>query len=122
VHRSYNPQGSFLANLSQSDRNAIKIGLTGTPLLGDDYNSRALFGDYIHKYYYNASIADGYTLRLIREEIATNYKLSLQEALAAVKLQQGDIDRKLIYSHPKFVEPMLDYIVRDFEKSRSALG
>ena len=122
VHRSYNPQGSFLANLSQSDRNAIKIGLTGTPLLGDDYNSRALFGDYIHKYYYNASIADGYTLRLIREEIATNYKLSLQEALAAVELQQGDIDRKLIYAHPKFVEPMLDYIVRDFEKSRSALG
>jgi type I restriction enzyme, R subunit len=122
VHRSYNPQGSFLANLSQSDRNAIKIGLTGTPLLGDDYNSRALFGDYIHKYYYNASIADGYTLRLIREEIATNYKLSLQEALAAVKLQQGDVDRKLIYSHRQFVEPMLDYIVRDFEKSRSALG
>lgn len=122
VHRSYNPQGSFLANLSQSNRGAIKIGLTGTPLLGDDYNSRALFGDYIHKYYYNASIADGYTLRLIREEIATNYKLSLQEALAAVKLQQGDIDRKLIYSHPKFVAPMLDYIVRDFEKSRSALG
>jgi type I restriction enzyme R subunit len=122
VHRSYNPQGSFLANLSQSDRNAIKIGLTGTPLLGDDYNSRALFGDYIHKYYYNASIADGYTLRLIREEIATNYKISLQETLAAVQLQQGDIDRKLIYSHPKFVDPMLDYIVRDFEKSRSALG
>jgi type I restriction enzyme R subunit len=122
VHRSYNPQGSFLANLSQSDRNAIKIGLTGTPLLGEDYNSRALFGDYIHKYYYNASIADGYTLRLIREEIATNYKISLQEALAAVQLQQGDIDRKLIYSHPKFVEPMLDYIVRDFEKSRTALG
>ncbi len=122
VHRSYNPQGSFLANLSQSDRNAIKIGLTGTPLLGDDYNSRALFGDYIHKYYYNASIADGYTLRLIREEIATNYKLSLQEALATVRLKQGDVDRKLIYSHPTFVEPMLDYIVRDLEKSRSALG
>ncbi len=122
VHRSYNPQGSFLANLNQSDKNAIKIGLTGTPLLGDDYNSRALFGEYIHKYYYNASIADGYTLRLIREEIATNYKISLQEALAAVKLQQGDIDRSLIYSHAKFVEPMLDYIVRDFEKSRSALG
>jgi type I restriction enzyme R subunit len=122
VHRSYNPQGSFLANLSQSDRNAIKIGLTGTPLLGDDFNSRALFGDYIHKYYYNASIADGYTLRLIREEIATNYKMVLQEALAAVELQQGDIDRKLIYAHPKFVEPMLDYIVRDFEKSRGALA
>jgi len=77
VHRSYNPKGSFLANLDQSDRNAIKIGLTGTPLLGEDYNSRILFGDYTHKYYYNASIADGYTLRLIREEIATNYKIAL---------------------------------------------
>lgn len=122
VHRSYNPKGSFLANLSQSDQNAIKIGLTGTPLLGDDYNSRALFGDYIHKYYYNASIADGYTLRLIREEIATNYQLALREALAAVKLQQGDIDRKQIYAHPRFVEPMLDYIIDDFEKSRGALN
>ncbi|MFM6265046.1 MAG: hypothetical protein ACKPFA_00820, partial [Dolichospermum sp.] len=71
VHRSYNPKGSFLANLIQSDPNAIKIGLTGTPLLGNDYNSKMLFGDYIHKYYYNASIADGYTLRLIREEIET---------------------------------------------------
>jgi type I restriction enzyme R subunit len=122
VHRSYNPSGSFLANLSQSDRNAIKIGLTGTPLLGNDYNSRALFGDYIHKYYYNASIADGYTLRLIREEIATNYKMSLQQALAAVELQQGDVEKKFIYAHPRFVEPMLDYIIEDFEKSRGALN
>jgi len=33
VHRSYNPQGSFLSNLFDSDKNSIKIGLTGTPLL-----------------------------------------------------------------------------------------
>ncbi|MCH1920623.1 type I restriction endonuclease [Shewanella sp. A3A] len=122
VHRSYNPKGSFLANLSQSDANAIKIGLTGTPLLGDDYNSRVLFGEYIHKYYYNASIADGYTLRLIREEIATNYKMTLQEALEKVEVKLGDVDRKEIYAHPSFVEPMLDYIVTDFEKSRGALN
>ena len=38
VHRSYNPKGSFLANLHESDANAIKIGLTGTPLLGTDFN------------------------------------------------------------------------------------
>lgn len=122
VHRSYNPSGSFLANLSQSDQNAIKIGLTGTPLLGDDYNSRMLFGDYIHKYYYNASIADGYTLRLIREEIATNYRMVLQKALAAVEIRQGDLGRKLLYAHPRFVEPMLDYIIEDFEKSRGVLN
>ena len=122
VHRSYNPKGSFLANLSQSDSNAIKIGLTGTPLLGDDYNSRALFGDYIHKYYYNASIADGYTLRLIREEISTQYKIELQKALEEAEVKMGDVDRKKIYAHPSFVEPMLTYIVTDFEKSRGALN
>ncbi|RUM56071.1 MAG: type I restriction endonuclease subunit R [Marinomonas sp.] len=120
VHRSYNPKGSFLANLSQSDPNAIKIGLTGTPLLGEDYNSRILFGNYIHKYYYNASIADGYTLRLIREEIATQYKIELQKALEEAEVKVGDADRKLIYSHPSFVDSMLDYIVTDFEKSRRA--
>ena len=118
VHRSYNPSGSFLANLSQSDTSAIKIGLTGTPLLGDDYNSRALFGNYIHKYYYNASIADGYTLRLIREEIATNYKMVLQQALTEVEILKGDIDKTALYAHPRVVEPMLDYIVEHFEKSR----
>ena len=53
VHRSYNPRGSFLANLHESDPNAIKIGLTGTPLLGNDNNTRGVFGNYIHKYFYN---------------------------------------------------------------------
>jgi len=133
AHRSYNPKGSFLANLYQSDPNAIKIALTGTPLIVDEdkarknpdskaISSKQIFGDYIHKYYYNASIADGYTLRLIREEIATNYKMALQQALEDVEVQMGDVDRKLIYAHPSFVEPMLDYIVTDFEKSRSALN
>ncbi|MGL4734838.1 MAG: type I restriction endonuclease subunit R [Enterovibrio sp.] len=122
VHRSYNPNGCFLANLNQSDSNAIKIGLTGTPLLGDGYNSRDLFGGYIHKYYYNASIADGYTLRLIREEISTQYKIELQKALEDAEVKMGDVDRNLIYAHPSFVEPMLTYIINDFEKSRCALN
>ncbi|MFM6744927.1 MAG: type I restriction endonuclease subunit R [Dolichospermum sp.] len=118
VHRSYNPKGSFLANLIQSDPNAIKIGLTGTPLLGNDYNSKMLFGDYIHKYYYNASIADGYTLRLIREEIETSYKLILQKALDEIEVLQGEIDKKLVFSHIQYVEPLLNYIIHDFENSR----
>jgi len=122
VHRSYNPKGSFLANLNESDPNAIKIGLTGTPLLGSDYNSRVLFGDYIHKYYYNASIADGYTLRLIREEIETKYKLTLKKALEDIDILKGDAEKKIVYAHPRFVEPMLDYIVEDFEKARITMN
>lgn len=122
VHRSYNPKGSFLANLHESDANAIKIGLTGTPLLGTDFNSKSLFGGYIHKYYYNSSIADGYTLRLIREEIETTYKLSLKQALEEIKLLKGDAEKKIVYAHPKFVEPMLEYIVQDFENARIAMN
>jgi type I restriction enzyme R subunit len=122
VHRSYNPKGSFLANLQESDQNAIKIGLTGTPLLGEDYNSRALFGNYIHKYYYNKSIADGYTLRLIREEIETSYKLKLAQILDEINVMKGEAERKQVYAHPRFVEPMLDYIIKDFEQSRMASG
>ncbi|MCB9324020.1 MAG: type I restriction endonuclease subunit R [Lewinellaceae bacterium] len=122
VHRSYNPKGSFLANLKESDPNSIKIGLTGTPLLGEDYNSKLLFGDYLHKYYYNASIADGYTLRLIREDIETSYKLKLKKALEEIEILKGKGDRKLVFSHHRFVEPMLDYIVSDFEQKRIATG
>ena len=122
VHRSYDPKGSFLANLISSDRDAVVIGLTGTPLIGKDRSSKVIFGDYIHKYYYNASIADGYTLRLLREGIETNYQIQLQKVLQEVEILKGTVDRRIIYSHKKFVEPMLDYIVKDFINSRIRLG
>ncbi len=118
VHRSYNPKGSFLANLEQSDQSAIKIGLTGTPLLGNEYNSKTLFGDYIHKYYYNSSIADGYTLRLIREEIESNYKIILERTLKEINIAEGQISKKELFAKRKFVDPMLEYIVNDFETFR----
>jgi len=119
VHRSYDPKGSFLANLVSSDRSAIIIGLTGTPLISGDNISRQVFGSYIHKYYYNSSIADGYTLKLIREGIETEYKIQLEQALKEVEILKGDADKKTIYAHKTFAEPMLDYIVRDFVNSRA---
>lgn len=121
AHRSYNPRGSFLANLIASDRDAIMIALTGTPLIGEGYNTKDIFGEYIHKYYYNQSIADGYTLRLIREEIETSYKTKMQETLEQLEVQIGSFNRSEVYSHPKFVEGMVDYIIHDFEKGRTAL-
>ena len=81
-----------------------------------------MFGDYIHKYYYNASIKDGYTLRLIREEIETSYRLRLQKALEEIEILKGNSDKKFIYSHHKFVEPMLEYIINDFETTRITIG
>ena len=122
VHRSYNPEGSFLANLNESDRNAIKIGLTGTPLIGSDVKSKDLFGGYIHKYYYNKSIADGYTLKLIREEIETEYKIKFKKILDDLDIKKGDIDKRQLYAHPSFVAPMLDYIINDFQNFRQLKG
>lgn len=126
AHRSYNPKGSFLATLLSTDREAIFIGLTGTPLLKKDAKSTSIFGDYIHKYYYNASIADGYTLKLIRESIDTKYVLKMKEVIKKIleetEVIKGDIKKEELYSHGKYVEPMLDYVVSDFLKTRVRLG
>lgn len=125
AHRSYNPKGNFLANLINSDRKAIKIALTGTPLLKEvakEYDSKLLFGNYIHKYYYNMSIADGYTLRLIREEIEGSFKMQMQEVMDQIKVMKGDISTKDIYKHPKFAEPLLDYICNDLIQFRKTQG
>jgi type I restriction enzyme R subunit len=118
AHRSYNPNGSFLANLFASDRDAIMIALTGTPLITKEYKSKDIFGDYYHKYYYNQSIADGYTLKLIREEIETTYKTQMQEVWNRIETEQGSISKAVVYAHDSFVSVMTDFIIDDFTKSR----
>lgn len=118
AHRSYNPKGSFLANLFASDREGIFIGLTGTPLIGENYSTKDIFGDYIHKYYYNKSIADGYTLKLIREGIETSYKTELNNTLDEIKKLLGISSEEEIFAHPKYTKALTKYIVDDFIKSR----
>ena len=121
AHRSYNPKGSYLGHLINSDRSAVMIALTGTPLLKEvakDYDSKLLFGNYIHKYYYNMSITDGYTLRLIREQIEGNFKIEMKEVMDQIKVLQGDITTRQIYAHQKFAAPLLDYITKDLIKFR----
>nr|WP_302305948.1 DEAD/DEAH box helicase family protein [Ruthenibacterium lactatiformans] len=122
AHRSYNPKGSFLANLMSSDREAVMIALTGTPLIGEGYNTKDVFGEYIHKYYYNRSIADGYTLKLIREGIKTEYRTKIQSVLDELETQKGSFKKKDVYAHPKYVSALVEYIVDDFKHSRIALG
>ncbi|HEY5125311.1 MAG TPA: type I restriction endonuclease [Ignavibacteria bacterium] len=117
VHRSYNPRGSFLSNLISSDRNAVLIGLTGTPLISGEYNSRDIFGEYFHKYYYNKSIADGYTLKLIREAIETKFRAEINQVYEEI-VKQGEFTKNQVFSHHKFVEPLVNYIIEDFKKSR----
>ncbi|MBM6993110.1 MAG: type I restriction endonuclease subunit R [Prevotella sp.] len=122
AHRGYNPQGSFLANLLEADQNAVKIALTGTPLLKEERESWRVFGDYIHKYYYDKSIADGYTCKLMREPVETVYKEKIEDILdqlaGNVEVKKSDIDRNQIIEHPSYLNALLDYIITDFRRFR----
>ncbi len=122
AHRGYKPDGCFLANLFDSDRNSIKIALTGTPLIGEEKNSCKVFGDYIDTYYYNQSISDGYTLKLMREDIESNYRIEIEKVLEEVKLKSSDIKKERILADPRYVEALLDYITADLIKSRIYFG
>ena len=118
AHRNYSPDGCFLKNLISSDTYAIKIALTGTPIISKEYNTKDIFGDYIHTYFYNASIADGYTLRLIREDISSNYKIKLQEALNSIRVKKGSLKDVDVYKVRSYVQPLLDYIINDLHEFR----
>ena len=119
AHRDYSVDGCFLKNLMASDRNAIRIALTGTPIISREYNTKDIFGDYIHTYFYNSSIADGYTLRLMREKIESNFKIKMQEVLEKIKVQIRSVKPEMVYSHENFVQPLLDYIMNDLKAFRT---
>ena len=124
AHRSYDPKGSFLANLLDSDRNAVRIALTGTPLIGDELKTTDIFGNYIHTYYYDKSILDGYTLKILREEIETSYKNKLKaiyEDLEKIELPKNQKTNEIIdiKSHPRYVKELLRYIISDLKKFRN---
>lgn len=115
VHRNYKPKGTFLANLLGADPDGIFIGLTGTPLLKEDFKSIDIFDQYIHKYYYNKSIADGYTLKIKKENIATYFKKSVRKALDME--EKEEIPSKYwneITKRDHFVEEFCNYIIDDF--------
>lgn len=118
AHRNYSPDGCFLKNLISSDSNAVKIALTGTPIISKEYNTKDIFGDYIHTYFYNASIADGYTRRLIREDIGSNYKIRLQEALNSIRVKAHSVKENDVYAHRTYVQPLLDYVINDLQQFR----
>lgn len=118
-HRSYDENGQFLSNLINIDKNAVIIGLTGTPIIlgKDEEKSKALFGNYIHKYFYNQSIADGCTLRLMREEIIKTFYDKLSDVKNTL-IKKGVTDLNDIYCFHSYVDSIVEYIVNDFDLFR----
>jgi len=117
VHRGYKPKGTFLANLLGADPKGIFIGLTGTPLLKSEFKTTDIFSDgYLHKYYYNKSIADGYTLKIKKENIATHFRTDVRKIL---NLEDGKKipakDWEQVTKSDEFVSKVSKYIVDDFE-------
>lgn len=124
AHRGYNPKGSFLANLFEADPNSVKIALTGTPLLKEERASWKVFGNYYHTYYYDMSIQDGYTLKIIREPIETSYKEKLSEIYEKLEtlVQKKDVQKNQIIEHDVYVKELLRYIINDLKRFRIIQG
>ncbi|MGL2562460.1 type I restriction endonuclease [Helicobacter pylori] len=124
AHRSYDPKGCFYANLIECDKTAIKIALTGTPLLEDNAQDKATkktFGDYLHTYSYAESIKDRHTLKLQLEIIEKSYKEKLQaiyrllqESITIENTEvKKEVKKETIFNHERYIKEMLYYIIRD---------
>ncbi|WP_190320150.1 DEAD/DEAH box helicase family protein [Helicobacter pylori] len=120
AHRSYDPKGCFYANLIECDKTAIKIALTGTPLLEDnaqDKATRNTFGDYLHTYSYAESIKDRHTLKLQLEIIEKSYKEKLQAIYRllqeSITIEDIEVKKEMIFNHERYIKEMLSYIIRD---------
>lgn len=124
AHRGYKPGGCFLANLFEADKDAIKIALTGTPLLKEERASCKVFGNYLHTYYYDRSIADGYTLKIIREDIETSYKERISDVYDELDtlVQKKEIRKSEIIEHPSYVKELARYIISDLKEFRKIQG
>ncbi|MFP6280189.1 type I restriction endonuclease [Helicobacter pylori] len=120
AHRSYDPKGCFYANLIECDKKAIKIALTGTPLLEDnaqDKATRNTFGNYLHTYSYTESIKDRHTLTLQLETIEKSYKEKLQKIYRllqeSITIEDIEVKKEFIFNHERYIKEMLFYIIRD---------
>lgn len=124
AHRGYRPGGCFLANLFDADPNSIKIALTGTPLLKEERSTATVFNNYFHTYYYDRSIADGYTLKIIREDIETSYKQKLNEVYEKLEslVQKKDVKKADIVEHENYVKELIRYIITDLSRFRMQHG
>lgn len=120
AHRSYDPKGCFYANLIECDKTALKIALTGTPLLEDNAQDKATkntFSNYLHTYSYTESIKDRHTLKLQLETIEKSYKEKLQAIYRllqeSITIEDIEVKKERIFNHEKYIKAMLYYIIRD---------
>ena len=111
AHRSYSSTGEFFKNLMTCDMDAVYIALTGTPLLSRKERSNLKFGDYIHKYFYDKSIADGYTLRIKKENIDTVARAEIKKNL---EIEDNQLEDRDVYESDAYINALGAFIEKDF--------
>ena len=119
AHRSYKADGEFFKNLMLVDIDAVYVALTGTPLLSKKERSNLKFGDYIHKYFYDKSIADGYTLRIKKESIETTARSEIKKNL---DLENPTVAKSDIYESEDYIQALCKFIDKDFRYFRLTNG
>ena len=115
AHRSYAMHGEFFKNLMLVDPDAIYLAMTGTPLLSKKERSSLKFGDYIHKYFYDKSIADGYTLRIKKEQIDTTARTELRKNL---ELEDGKPMKDGVLESEDYINALCKFVEKDFQYFR----
>lgn len=115
AHRSYRTDGEFFKNLMLVDVNAVYVALTGTPLLSKKERSNLKFGDYIHKYFYDKSIADGYTLRIKKESIDTTARSEIKKNL---ELENPKVSKTDATESEDYIQALCKFIEKDFRYFR----
>ena len=119
AHRSYKADGEFFKNLMLVDVDAVYVALTGTPLLSKKERSNLKFGDYIHKYFYDKSIADGYTLRIKKESIETTARSEIKKNL---DLENPTAAKSDIYESEDYIQALCKFIDKDLRYFRLTNG
>lgn len=119
AHRSYRTDGEFFKNLLLVDRDAVYVALTGTPLLSKKERSNLKFGDYIHKYFYDKSIADGYTLRIKKESIETTARSEIKKNL---ELENPKVAKSDATESEDYIQALCKFIEKDFRYFRLTNG
>ncbi len=88
AHRSQ--YDTFATNMRRALPSAAFMAFTGTPLLGGDLSTRAMFGEYVSRYPFFAAIEDGATVPIYYEATLPDLQLGDHDLDAAMASLAAD--------------------------------
>ena len=86
--------GRLARNMRRALPNAAFIGFTGTPLFKQDELTKRIFGDYVSRYDFKRSEADGSTVKLVYENRGEKLGVAREDlnSRIAEKIEEAELD------------------------------